>query len=49
MPCPSHGVLGTASAVGGAEEPSLDAKHVLFRDVGLVLGGVVWARLRQGH
>ena len=35
--------------VGAAEEASLDAGHVLLREVGVVLGGGVWARPRQGH
>ena len=33
----------------GAEEASLDAGHVLFSEVGLVLGGGVWARPQQRH
>ena len=35
--------------VEGAEEASLDAGHVLLREVGLVLGGVVSARPQQRH
>ena len=34
--------------VEGAEEESLDAWHVLCREVGVVLGGDVWARPQQG-
>ena len=30
--------------VEGAQEASLDAGHVLFREVGIVFGGDVWAR-----
>ena len=33
--------------VEGAEEASLDAGHVLLREVGAVLGGSVWARPQQ--
>ena len=33
--------------VEGAEEASLDARHVLLREVGVVLGGGVWARPQQ--
>ena len=36
-------------AVEGAEEASLDARHVLFREVGVVLCGGVWARPQQAH
>ena len=35
--------------VEGAEEASLDAGHVLFGEVGVVLGGGVWALPQQGH
>ena len=35
--------------VEGEEEVSLDAGHVLFREVGVVLGGGVWALPPQGH
>ena len=35
--------------VEGAEEASLDAGHVLLREVGVVLGGGVWARRQQRH
>ena len=35
--------------VQGEEEASLDAGHVLFREVGVVLGGGIWARPQQGH
>ena len=35
--------------VEGAEEASLDAGHVLLREVGVVLGGGVWARPQQRH
>ena len=33
--------------VEGAEEASLDAGHVLLSEVGVVLGGGVWARPQQ--
>ena len=33
--------------VEGAEEASLDAGHVLLREVGVVLGGGVWAWPQQ--
>ena len=36
-------------AVERAEEASLDAGHVLFSEVGVALGGAVWARPQQGH
>ena len=36
-------------ALEGAEEASLDAGHVLLREVGVVLGGGVWARPQQCH
>ena len=36
-------------AFAGAEEALLDARHVLFRELGVVLGGAVWARPQQGH
>ena len=35
--------------VEGAEEASLDAGHVLLREVGVVLDGGVWARPQQRH
>ena len=35
--------------VEGAEEASLDGGHVLLREVGVVLGGRVWARPQQRH
>ena len=35
--------------VEGAEEASLDAGHVLLREVGLVFGAGVWARPQQRH
>ena len=35
--------------VEGAEEASLDARHVLLREVGVVLGGRVRARPQQRH
>ena len=35
--------------VEGAEEASLDAGHVLLCEVGVVLGGGVWARTQQRH
>ena len=35
--------------VDGAEEASLDAGHVLLREVSVVLGGGVWARPQQRH
>ena len=35
--------------VEGAEEASLDAGHVLLHEVGLVLGGGVWARPQHRH
>ena len=35
--------------VEGAEEASLDAGHVLLCEVGVVLGGGVWARPQQRH
>ena len=35
--------------VQGAEDASLDAGHVLLREVGVVLGGGVWARPQQRH
>ena len=35
--------------VKGAEEASLDAGHVLLCEVGVVLGGGVWARPQQRH
>ena len=35
--------------MGGAEEASLDAGHVLLREVGVVSGGGVWARPQQRH
>ena len=35
--------------VEGAEEASLDAGHVLLREVGVVLGGGVLARPQQRH
>ena len=35
--------------VEGAEEASLDAGHVLLREVGVVFGGGVWARPQQRH
>ena len=35
--------------VEGAEEASLDAGHVLLREVGVVLGGDVSARPQQSH
>ena len=35
--------------VEGAEEASLEAGHVLLREVGVVLGGGVWARPQQRH
>ena len=33
----------------GSEEGHLDAGHVLFCEVGVVLGGRVWAWHQQGH
>ena len=35
--------------VEGLEEASLDARHVLLCEVGLVLGGGVWAWPQQRH
>ena len=35
--------------VEGAEEALLDAGHVLLCEVGVVLGGGVWARPQQRH
>ena len=35
--------------VQGLEEASLDAGHVLLCEVGVVLGGGVWARPQQRH
>ena len=35
--------------VEGLEEASLDAGHVLLFEVGVVLGGGVWARPQQRH
>ena len=35
--------------VKGAKEASLDAGHVLLREVGVVLGERVWARPQQRH
>ena len=35
--------------VEGLEEASLDAGHVLLCEVGVVLGGGVWARPQQRH
>ena len=35
--------------VEGAEEASLDAWHVLLREVGVALGGGVWARPQNRH
>ena len=35
--------------VEGAEEASLDAGHVLLREVGVVLSEGVWARPQQRH
>ena len=35
--------------VEGAEQSSLDAGYVLFREVGLALGGGVWDRPQQRH
>ena len=35
--------------VEGAEQASLDAGHVLFREVQVVFGGGVWAQPQQGH
>ena len=35
--------------VEGAEEASLDAGHVLLCEVGVDLGGGVWARPQQRH
>ena len=35
--------------VEGAEEASLDAGHILLREVGVVLGGGVGARPQQRH
>ena len=35
--------------VEGVEEASLDAWHVLLREVGVVLVGGVWARPQQRH
>ena len=35
--------------VEGAGKASLDAGHVLLREVGVVLGGGVWARAQQRH
>ena len=35
--------------VEGAEEASLDAGDVLLREMGVVLGGGVWARPQQRH
>ena len=35
--------------VDGAEEASLDAGHVLLREVGVVLGGGDWVRSQQRH
>ena len=36
-------------AVEGSKEAPLDAGHVLFREVGVPLGGRVCARPQQGH
>ena len=33
----------------GADEASLDAGHVLLREVGVILAGGVWARPQQRH
>ena len=35
--------------VEGLEEASLDAGHILLCEVGVVLGGGVWARPQQRH
>ena len=35
--------------VEGAEEASLDARHAFLCEVGVVLGGGVWARPQQRH
>ena len=35
--------------IKGAEEASLDARYVLLREVGVVLGGDVWVPPRQCH
>ena len=35
--------------VEGAEEASLDAGHVLLREMGVVLGWGVWARPQHRH
>ena len=35
--------------VEGAEKASLDAEHVVLREVAVVLGGSVWAPLQQRH
>ena len=35
--------------VEGAEEASLDARHFLLCEVGVVMGGGVWARPQQRH
>ena len=35
--------------VEGAEETSLDARHVLLRELEVVLGGGVWPRPQQRH
>ena len=41
--------LRLLEVVEGAEEASLDAGHVLLREVGVVLGGGVGARPQQRH
>ena len=41
--------LRLLEVVEGAEEASLDAGHVLLREVGVVLGGGVGARPQQHH
>ena len=41
--------LHLLEVVEGAEEASLDGRHVLLCEVGVVLGGGVWARPQQRH
>ena len=50
--CPNllHDVwVSLLEVVEGAEEASLNAGHVLLREVGVVLVGGVWARPQQRH
>ena len=41
--------LRLLEVVERAEEASLDAGHVLLREMGVVLGGGVWAQPQQRH